>query len=58
MKLKEDHYHEICDRTYIIAENIETHIINSYEGDKFVIKKAKEALKIIHEIYQYAGAKF
>lgn len=59
MRLNKGHYHEICDRSHIIAENIETHIINAFNGgDDFVTKKAIAAQKLIYEIYQHAGSKF
>ena len=59
MKLTEGHYHEICDRSHVIACNIEEHLIHSYKGgDKFVTEKAKAALKLIHEIYCHAGVRF
>ena len=58
MKLNKGHYHEICDRSSIIAENIETHLIVAYKGgDKFVKQKAEEAQSILYEIYQHAGSK-
>lgn len=59
MKLTKGHYHEICDRAHIVIENIDEHIIRAYKGgDKFVERKAQEAIHILHEIYQHAGGKF
>ena len=59
MKLTPGHYHEICDRSHIVAEMIDTHLMEAYKGgDKFVYKKAKEAMSCLYEIYQHAGARF
>lgn len=59
MKLNEGHYHEICDRSHIIAGMIDEHLMDAYKGgDKFVYAKAKKALALLYEIYQHAGARF
>jgi hypothetical protein len=58
MKLTKAHYHEIADRTSVICENIETHIVAAYTGgDKVVKQKAVEAQKILWDLYQHAGAR-
>lgn len=59
MKLNKGHYHEIADRTHIIMENIDEHLAQAYRGgDKFVERKAMEAIHILHELYQHACGRF
>lgn len=59
MKLTEGHYHEICDRSHIIMENIQSHLIDAYKGgDKEVVKLAEKAIDALFDLYQHAGARF
>lgn len=56
MKLNEGHWHEICDRAHIIAEMIDTYLVQAYKGgDPVMTARAEAAIEIMDEIYQYAG---
>ena len=56
-KLDEFHYHEACDRTYLILDMIDSMLINHpvYYKNKKLRKKLKKTQDILWQLYQKIG---
>jgi len=62
-KLNRSHYHEMCDRIYVIQNNIEDHLIGHQVvtcDDKLakkIKKRLEKAQESLSEAYQLAGGR-
>lgn len=57
VKLDEFHYHEALDRSYMVADIMEVHLINHvvFEKHKHLKEKLEKAQELICEVYQELG---
>jgi hypothetical protein len=56
--LDEFHYHEVIDRTYIIAEIIDQHLVQHpvFKAEKEFAEKVEQATMLLAEAYQIIGS--
>ena len=56
-EIDEFHYHEAMDRSYLVADILETQLINHivFEKEKHLKEKLEKAQEIICEVYQELG---
>lgn len=47
--------YEILDRTHVIIENIDSHLIQNHGITKKQLKKLNKAMDLLLEVYQIAG---